>query len=422
MELKVVNRNKDITVAEKKEELLSQVSDAMNQAEQNGLASMVLQSKVIRLSELAKAIQDIDSRKAGALEELEKLGRKVVELVASNRGGEKGIHGFIGEASQVYINNAKSIMRGDGVVCELLDDGSMTDYIENGIDIQQKACRGYLGLDHILFHNARYPEFQGNYDIPNDFYEKFARLSSLSQMEAGRLSRYDLRIWKLIQVIKEKRIIIRPMLLNYDEIQLDTIEGTIERSRAEIKAEAEGQIIDAQELHKPTVKAFSFTTGFSAAAEAGMSGVMKAFEIRNHGKSFREFDREDAKEIGKASLEGGVKGALRGALIYGMENYTPISGILPSIAVTVGFDSVKAYRRYKAGELTGVECLKTIEKAAIIASAGAIGAKVGKKISPIPIIGEIVGSLVLSFAATKGIHEIEKNLLQSQEKIAACET
>ena len=47
-----------------------------------------------------------------------------------------------------------------------------------------------------------------------------------------------------------------------------------------------------------------------------------------------------------------------------------------------------------------------IEKSVLVATAGGVGAKIGGKLCPIPIIGEVVGGFVFSFIASKSLDEI----------------
>ena len=56
------------------------------------------------------------------MEELKTLTESVEQLLNTNRGGDKGIHGFIGERAHVYITNAWGLMYGEVKVCELIDD------------------------------------------------------------------------------------------------------------------------------------------------------------------------------------------------------------------------------------------------------------------------------------------------------------
>ena len=139
-----------------------------------------------------------------------------------------------------------------------------------------------------------------------------------------------------------------------------------------------------------------------------MNGLAKALEKRVSGKRFRDFDKEDAKDIGLATAEGTVKGAVRGTAVYLAENFTPVPGVVAGGAVTVAFESGKSIKKYADGDISGHECAKAIGKSVITASAGALGARLGGEICPIPIIGEVVGGFLFSFLADKGFNLVVK--------------
>ena len=379
-------------------------ANSVENAEQNGVSAAVAWLKAVRVAELLERMRQINFREETAMKELEELVRSVDELIKSNRGGDTGIHGFIGERAQVYLTNAWSLIKGEDKICELIDDNGMTDYLEKGIAVQQKACKsnGWLGLDHVMRHKEKYPEFKGKYHIPKDFYEEFQRLAHMSQEQAGRLSRHEWNLWKEIQEVKKAGIIVEPMKVTYAEIQRDTIHDTIESNREALREDARRQSEIATEACRPSIQDCIKTAAVSSALEGVLTGSVKALEKRAEGKHFKDFDKQDIKEIGLSAAEGAVKGAVRGAAVYLTENYTPVPGVVAGGAVTVIFESGKALKKYKEGVLSGQECASAISKSALTATAGAIGAKIGGKICPIPIVGEVVGGFIFSFLADVG--------------------
>jgi len=372
-------------------------------AEENGVSAAIAWLKSIRLDQLLDRMSEIDFRKDNALSELQELANSVEELIKSNRGGDTGIHGFIGERAQVYLSNAWSLINGDARICDLIDDNGMTDYFDNGIAIQQKACRsnGWLGLDHITKHKAKYPTFDGKYQIPKDFYETYERIGQLTEKEAGRLSRHEWNLWHEIQQVKQDGIIVEPMCVTYGEIQRDTIFNTIDKNEEGILKEAQAQADQATEKYKPTAKACIETAVISSAVEGTLSGAAKLIEKRCEGKRIKDYDQEDLKEVCLATAEGSVRGAVRGATVYLVENYTPIPGVVAGGAVSVAFESAKALKRYSDGERTGQECANEIGRSVVTSAAGALGAKLGGTICPIPIVGEVVGGFVFSMVFDK---------------------
>lgn len=371
--------------------------------ENNGVSAVTSWLKSIRLMDLLKQMDAIDLKNSNAMTELKNLTLSVDELLNSNRGGDTGIHGFIGERAQVYLGNAWSLIRGNGKICVLTDDNGMTDYIENGIEIQQKACRsGHLGLDYMIQHRNKYPGFAGKYQMPKDFYAKYEQISSLSKDVAAKLNRSDWNFWQEIQKAKQAGIEIEPMKVTYSEIQRDTIHKTIDNHRDYLQAETDRQTEIAIDAHKPTIHACIKTAVISSAVEGILTGSARALTIRINGKRFRDFDNQDIREIGLATIEGAVKGAARGFVVYLAENLTPIPGVIAGGFVTVAFESGKAVKKYSEGSISKQECLSTIGKSVATASAGVLGAKLGGKLCPIPILGEVIGGFLFSFLADRG--------------------
>ena len=390
---------------------------AATTAEEQGAAGLISWLKSIRLEKLLYEMEQIDFRKTRALEELKALTKSVEELIASNRGGDKGIHGFIGERAQVYITNAWALFRGSARISELIDDNGMIDYWENGIAVQQKACRYKLGLPYLLEHKAKYPTYKGIGQIPKDFYETYKRLEKLTQAEAGKLRRPDRKIWEEIQKVKAEGIIVKPMRLTYSEIQKDRIMGTIDEHQQKIEREARRQETRAAEKHRATVCEAAKTIAASAATEGLMTGTVEILNKRHEGKRLKDFNQSDAKDIGKAVLKGSGKGAVRGAVVYTATNFTHIPAPVAGAAVSVVFDGVSAVSKYAGGRVTGAECAAEIGKSTLLASAGAIGAKLGRKFIPIPIVGEAVGGFIFSFAADKGYGWLNRLLANSRSAL-----
>ena len=380
------------------------INVSISQAEQQGVSAWISWLKAIRLEDMLRKMCDIDYRRSEAMAELEALSRSVEELIASNRGGEKGMHGFIGERAQVYLSNAWSIIKGNVKISELIDDNGMTDYLENGVPIQQKACRsgGMLGIDHMLKHNEKYPEFTGKYQMPKDFFEIFEKISKMSQEEAGKLSRHEWNLWNEIQCAKQQNIEIEPMMVAYSEIQRDTIRDTIKQNKQKIQTESVSQRDTVISEHRPSLDEGIKVTAFSALTEGTLSGATKIIEKHCDGKHIKDYTRQDIEEVGVEALKGTGKGAVRGAVIYVAENFTPIPGPIAGSMVTIAIDSTKAINKYTNGELSKNDCIKIIEKTACTTAFGTLGAKIGGKLCPIPCVGEVIGGFVFTFLVDKG--------------------
>ena len=141
------------------------------------------QLRIIHLCDELKA-QDINYQEAIKILDTS-LGTIQNHIVDSNRGGEKGLHGFIAEIAEVGIENAKEAVNGNKPNSVWLNDNGPIDIIriiekKEGIiteQIQQKFYQSGdgLSLEAIQKHLEKYPDFLkngGKYQIPKDQYDK----------------------------------------------------------------------------------------------------------------------------------------------------------------------------------------------------------------------------------------------------------
>lgn len=263
-------------------------------------AAVVDVVNAIRIDQLLKKLAVIDRNKAGADREIRLLKAEIKKLLTTHRGGRDGMHGFLGETSQVHIANIKAFINGDEPLYILLDDNSMTDYIRGMQIIQQKACQagGYLGLDAIKRHMEKYPEFVekgGIYQIPKDMFEKYIHLKNLPRDVAMKLRKEDLRLWKYIRSFTEEHpeAMIEPMEVSYTDIQAGNIEATVKRVERDKEQEFEKQRNDAQKAYAPSFEELLKICGISAAIEGGVSAGTEFILKLKSGKRISDFTRQD---------------------------------------------------------------------------------------------------------------------------------
>ena len=187
-------------------------------------AGFVDMLKQIRLDNLLQKLTEISGRRDDATAEIETLRADIIKLIDSNRGGIKGVHGFIGERVQVVFCNARAIIQGEDPLYYLVDDNGMTDYFRGDVLIQQKACISdkALGLTHVLEHADKYPAFldqNGVYQIPKDFYEIYSRYIGMPKETAGKLLKDEYRMWLRVQSFHNAapNIKVEPMVVTYSE-------------------------------------------------------------------------------------------------------------------------------------------------------------------------------------------------------------
>lgn len=112
---------------------------------------------------------------------------------------------------------------------------------------------------------------------------------------------------------------------------------------------------------------------------------------------------------GDAFLKAAVAGSLTSAAKNGVlgESFQNISpGVIAVISVSA-VESAKALWKYQQGELTGEQAASEAFKAGLKSSAALAGKIAGQALIPIPVVGALIGSMVVSFVLDKGINEIE---------------
>lgn len=344
----------------------------------------------------------------GAQQTIEATRKSIHVLINSRRGGLKGVHGYIGERAQVGISNALSKAKGEKPVYVLIDDNGPVDYMKGNLRVQQKACRagGKLGLDHIEKHNKKYSfAQQGNtlYEIPKDFHEKYDYLRNLPATEAGKLRREEYRLWKNIQKFEadNEGIKVESMHMNYDEIQSNTIDTTLDKYKEENKKIWRERFQAAERKYAATFKEGAKVTACAAATEGVAGGAATVLEKIASGKDIWGFDKNDWKDVGKNTVRGTAKGAIRGGAVYLASNVAGIPVPIASGVMTVAFEAGEEVKRCKRGEISKEECFekvtKCIRRTGVNIACGFLGAKLfskllGSSTTKYAGVGYLVGS------------------------------
>jgi hypothetical protein len=372
------------------------------EAEHQGYASLVGIVNRIRHENMEQEISTLNSRMNDAMQTVSDTEASINEIITSNRGGVKGAHGFIGERVQVGFSNARSLMDGQEPEYSLIDDNGMTDYYRGSTCIQQKACQSdkVLGLTHVKNHAMKYPEFitekDGIYQIPKDFYETFVRYRDMPSDVAGKLRNDQWRLWKRIQDFKAENpdMVIEPMVVDYKEIQLGDIDKTIAKERAALNRKYRKKKAEAVERGKASVSEGIKVAACSAAIEGVLSGGISVVQHCQDGKSITELDKSDWKEVGRDTLTGAGRGAVRGAGIYVLSNCAELSAPVAGVVVNATMSTADATIKYAKGEITGKECVEDIAEGCLQASICCAFAKAGEKIIRVPFVGSIIGGAV----------------------------
>ena len=76
------------------------------------------------------------------------------DIVTRNRGGEKGMHGFIAEIAECGIGNARQQIEGEAATHVWVNDNGPVDIMRGAQAIQQKFVQsgGHLSLQAVRMH------------------------------------------------------------------------------------------------------------------------------------------------------------------------------------------------------------------------------------------------------------------------------
>lgn len=383
-------------------------------------AGFVDMLKQIRLDNLLQKLTDISGRRDDATAEMEALRADIIKLIDSNRGGIKGVHGFIGERVQVVFCNARAILRGEDPLYYLVDDNGMTDYLRGDVLIQQKACISdkALGLTHVLGHADKYPAFldrNGVYQIPKDFYEIYTRYIGMPKETAGKLLKDEYRMWLRVQSFHNAApdIKVEPMVVTYSEIQAGNVMDTIEREAERIEKTCHDQEALAKIASRPTWSEGIKVTAASAAIEGLVDGGLSLAEHTRQGKRIRDLDKYDWSEIGIDAAKGVGKGAVRGAVTYSAANLLNVSAPVATAGITAAFGVWKEVKALRAGDITKQQFGFAVSEVIADTAVSAISAELGRRLIHIPVVGHLVGNAIGMFLWGLGKNTFRKFFKES---------
>ncbi|MCM1263559.1 MAG: hypothetical protein NC313_12670 [Butyrivibrio sp.] len=396
------------------------VTPIIKSTQEQGIAAWIDYLNQLRLSELLEKLASQDMNLEKALSELQKMKVNIAALIESNRGGEKGIHGYIAEAAEVGIENARNLIKGLDAVCEWVNDNGPTDIIRNGTEIQQKFVQagGHFGLEKIKEHLEKYPDYiktGGKYQIPKDFYDKLQRLLALSQEEAAKESESTYKLWKWVHTFFEENEItpddLEPAVLDYSAVQIGKIDETVNQEEDNIKAEDENRRKEAYDASKPTLKQGVKAAMASSAVEGGTAFCLGIAKKLKQGKHLANFTSDDWKEVGIDTAKGSVQGGIRGGTIYIMTNFTATPAAVANALVTASFGIVAQAHQFQQGNITTEDFIINSEVLCLDVSVSAVASMLGQAVIPVPILGAVIGNMTGMF-----MYQIAKDHLSANEQ------
>ena len=345
-----------------------------------------------------KSRQDALFRAASS--ELNKASDNIVSLVESNRGGASGVHGFIAEQLEVGIGNANSIMDGNGIRFSLIDDNGRDDLLIDASPVQMKFVQKAMSLDAVKEHMTKYPDAVENgeiYMIPKDYWEKLQQLWKVHKEEAGKLKNTDYTLWKKLHSLSEDGLCKDRLCaaeFNYDDVQKETYQDTIEDCRKSVIQKREDAIMEIVEENAPTITEALKTMAIGAGIEGILNGVFTVYDKHRNGIDVIDYKVDDATDVVKAVGKGAINGGLRSGLVYVFVNFTPILPGIVSGAYTLVEKIIEIRSRTddteESKEKAKQEMIAVFVDVVLSTVLSMIGAKCLKKNR---VLGTVIGSM-----------------------------
>ena len=389
------------------------------------------------ISEMNEKISNQNFNFYNAIKEINKtiidIDKKIIE---KNRGGTKGMHGFIAEAAQVGVGNAYSLLKGEKRIYKWVNDNGPSDLFRNGVHIQQKFVNsgGKMSLDATKEHLEKYLDFLnkgGKYQIPKDHYDRIIYYLNIPENVANKMPTsngdFSLKEWKYVHdFFKDEKINLKDLessRFTYSSVQKNKIHNTLNEEKDKIEDINENikeEIkINSKLKQKPTFKEGMKATFISAGIEGSTTFVLLLINKIKKRKNISNFTEEDWKEILKESGKDTVKGGVRGASIYALTNFTSITGEFASSMVTAGFGLAEQVNKYKKGEIDEIELIQNSELVCLEASISGLSSFIGQTLIPIPVLGAVIGNTVGTMIyglSQKYFNEKEQKIYQNYYK------
>lgn len=377
--------------------------------QEQAVAAWINHLNQTRLDTLLDTLSRQNENLREALHSVNEAIRKIdLEVVATNRGGVKGMHGFIAEVAQVGVGNARSHVLGQGNVYQWVNDNGAVDLVRDGVQIQQKfsAAGGRFNIGAIAEHLQRYPGFLesgGRYQIPADHFEVIQRLHSMTPEEAGKLVKGrgagpSFTDWMRVQEFFAEGAVpiesLDPSDLAYHEVQRGAYGTTLEAEGASLRSTDRSVRESAYQESLPTLQEGAKATLGAAAIEGATAFVQAVVQKRRTGNRLRDFTGDDWMDVAGDTGLDVVKGGVRGLSIYGLTNYTATSAAVASSIVTAGFGIADQAHKLRCGEIDELKFIENAELVSLEAAVSALSSLAGQALIPVPVLGAVIGNTV----------------------------
>ena len=362
----------------------------------------------MRIDDLIEDLNRQDQNLDSAMESMNWALGKIEDLVVANRGGNKGVHGFIAEVAECGLENAQSLVHGDKPVMEWVNDNGPADLLRNGVEIQVKFVNagGKFSLDAVAAH------------FPKDHLDAVRSLYEMPKEEAAKLASStggpSYSTWRSIHEFFDSSGFsiddLEASKFEYSEVQKNAIADKMAEEKSKLADESERIKKDIYEEHKPTPQEDAKAAAAGAVLEAGTAFAISMKRHLVNGKRIGDLTQDDWEEIAIDSGMGLVKGGVRGGAVYWLNNYTVTPSSVASALVTASFGVAECAYGFRSGELTEIEFIENSEIACLDASVSAFSSFVGQVAIPIPVLGALVGN-----AVGTTVYELGKDFYNKRE-------
>jgi hypothetical protein len=374
--------------------------------QEQAVAAWVNYLNQVRLDRLVSTLAQQDKNWEDAMKPLSTaLSTIKEEIIERNRGGTKGMHGFIAEIAECGIGNARQQIEGKLPNHVWINDNGPVDIMRGMQEIQQKFVQsgGHLSLRAIIEHMRSYPDYLSNggtYQIPQDHYERIKYYLSVPESVANKMptstGEFSLKQWKEVHEFFASGNIsfsdIEPSAFSYGDAQADAIVATFDRESDNLSEKDQVQRNAAYQESKPSLAEGAKVTVISAGIEGATSFGLALVRKRKAGRKFSEFNNDDWLRISGETGKGTLKGGIRGLSMYGLTNYTATPAAVASAVVTASFGVAEQAHLYRTSKIDQLQFIENSELLCVDATLSALSSFAGQVLIPIPVLGAVIGN------------------------------
>lgn len=394
--------------------------------QEQAVAAWINYLNQVRLDHLMESLNNQNVNLQNAMDSVDEAMDEIDKyIIGRNRGGAKGMHGFIAEVAECGVGNARRQILGKMPNYQWINDNGPVDLVRDGVNIQQKFVQfgNHLSLEAIAQHYKEYPWFLakgGKYQIPKDHYEKILRLLSMSEKEANKLPKTDgdvtLKQWKEVHEFFARGDIkvqdLEPSEFDYKDVQAGKIHDTLQCEKNELRKQDKEIRSKAYDASKPNLNQAVNATVVAAVAEGGMTFISEIVRNIRSGKKVNDFSNDDWSEILRRSGISSVKGGIRGVTIYALTNYTATPAAVASALCTASFAIAEQAHLLRTGKINETEFLENSQIICLDSSVSALSSFIGQAVIPVPVLGAVIGNSVGMF-----VYQIAKDNLSKKEML-----